>query len=70
MTDITAIAPLRLRKPRPSLPAAPGLGRTLMTMVERFAQAAELAYARPFQPPMDRPLPSCPDSEAGRDPNW
>jgi hypothetical protein len=70
MTDTTATAPVRLRSPDLFLPLSRSCARALVMMGEAFAEAAEMAYVRPFQPAKGRVAPFCPDSEAGRDPNW
>ena len=70
MTDTTATAPVRLRSPDRFFPLARRCAKALVMMVEAFAEAAEMAYVWPFQPAKGRIAPFCPDSEAGRDPNW
>jgi hypothetical protein len=70
MTDTTIIAPLRLRSPDQFLTLARRCARALVMMVESSAEAAEMAYVWPFQQAKGRVAPFCPDSEAGRDPNW
>lgn len=70
MTDITAIAATRLPEVDLYLRVLRRIGSALLDMTSSIAQAAEMAYVQPFYRAEGNGMPSCPDSETGRDPNW